>query len=1030
MKIFKKLLIVFVCLLGLLIAALFAVPYFFKDEIVEQVNIVLAEQLNAEVNYESIDLSLLSDFPNISLNIDNYLIKGVDEFNEVNLISGKAFDISMDLFSVYNFGEVPLEIRQIRLDEPNIHIIVLNDGKANYDIVKSSEETTSTESSPFKIDLQSYAIKNGKIIYDDRLSSTYVEMVGLNHEGQGDFTQDVFDLDTKTNIEEMTAASGGITYLKKSEINYDAGFNIDLSNAKYTLRENELKINELAIKTDGWLATPEDGSIDMDLSFSAPQSSFKSLLSMIPNAYIEGYEAVKAAGEFELVGSAKGKYIAESEKYPAFNANLKIANGDLKYPDLPIGISDINTSVSIKSPSSDLDKMLLDVSSFKLKIGDNPVEGFFKLKTPMSDPDVDTKIKGVLNLGDFIRAYPMEGVKTLNGEVKMDMVAKTKMSTIDREEYANVDMDGSASIENLNYITEDLPPVRIDAMRLFFTPKNLEVSNFDMRLGKSDLSGNGKIDNVLAYFSPNATMKGQFTLNSNYLFADEWMSEEEEAAPAVNTASATEEVVFDRFDFNFKSTIGKLDYDVYQIKDLNAAGHFTPAKLTADDLSGRMGDSDFAFSGVITNIWNYIFKNETLGGDLNMTAQYLNLNQFMTDESTTTTETTSEPVATEPFLVPAGMNIHMNAQIDKVLYDNIVLEDMEGGLNIADQAVQFEDVVAKTIGGKIAVKGGYDTKDQEKPQFDLGLQLADMDFQKAFSTFNTLAIIAPIGKFINGNFDTRFNMSSALGKDLMPDLSSLTSDGFLQTANGSVAAFGPLEAIANKLNIAAFKNFDLKNTKNWFTIKDGNLKLDEFDHSYQDIAMKIGGNHKITGPGTGMDYFIKAKIPRAKIGKNPLGAAANSGLDLLGSQASKLGLNIDAGEFVNVQIGIGGSIEDPKITVKLLGTEGSSNAVKDAVVNSVKAEADILIDEAKKEATNKLNEEKAKLEAQAKAKADKVAKDLADQAKKKLEDEAKKRLEDEARKKLEEEAKKKLGEDAKKKLEDWNPFKKKKEGGR
>ncbi len=1024
MKILKKILLALAVLLVLFIGVLVAIPYFFKDEIVAEIKNAVNENLNATVDFSDVDISLLRDFPNVSLQIMDYSVTGQGEFDGVKLVAGKSFDVSVNFWSAWNFGEVPLEIRSVNLEQPQVNIIVLGNGKANYDIAKATEETNA-ETDPYQIQLKSYSITDGNIVYDDRLGSTFVEMSGLGHRGKGDFTQDVFDLQTSTTIEELTAKSGGVSYLKKAKVEYGAGFNIDLPNSKYTLRENDLSINDLHLEMDGWLALPPDGSIDMDLTFNAPQSEFKSLLSMVPNAYIEGYENVKAGGTFNLDGFVKGKYSASPESYPAFKINFNIAGGDLKYPDLPMGITGINTDVAVNSPSSDLDKMVVDVSKLNLKVGNNPIAGYFKMKTPISDPDVDTKIKGVLDLGDFARAFPMEGVKTLNGMVNMDMAARTKMSTIDREDYANVDMSGSASIENMDYVAEGMPPVRIDAMRLFFTPKNVQVSNFDMKLGKSDLGGSGKIDNILAYFSPDATMKGDFKIRSNYFNADEWMAEEESVGspPVGSSQSAEGEELFNRFDFNVDGAVGKMDYDVYQLTDLKAKGRFTPNKLTASNLSGKIGDSDFAVSGVLTNVWNYIFKNETLGGNLKMTSRYMNLNQFMTEEEMADAAPTE---ATEPFLVPAGMDINMAADMDKVIYDNMELRNVRGGLKIADEAVVFEDLTANTLGGQMAIKGGYDTKDAEKPKFDFGMQLADMDFQKAFNAFNTFQAIAPIGKFIKGNFNTRFNMSSVLGKDLMPDLETLTSDGFMQTINGKISGFGPLQDVANKLNVDAFENFDIKNTKNWFTVKDGELMLEEFDHQYQDISMKIGGTHKITG--SGMSYYINAKIPREKIGKNPLGAAANSGLDMLSGQASKLGLNLNAGEFVNVRIGITGTITDPKIDIKLLGTEGEAQSVQEAIVGTVKDEADKVVNKAKSDAEAKLKAEQEKLVNKAKAEADSLTKKAADAAKKKLEAEAQK-AKDDAAKKAAAEAKKLLDEEAKKKLEEWNPFKKKKKGG-
>lgn len=1010
-KLLKRILIGLAAFIVLFIGALIAIPFLFKDEIIAAVKQAVNENLNATVDFETVDISLLKSFPNVSIGLKNYAVTGVDEFKDVKLVGGDYFGVTVDFWSAWNFGKVPLNIKSVRLDKPEINVIVLSNGKANYDIAKPSADTTTT-ALEYQIKLQEYTINEGNIFYDDRQGGNYVKIVKLNHNGEGDFTQDVFDLNTKTSIAELTAESGGITYLKKAKTKLDAGFNVDLPNSKYTLKENDLKINDLELKADGWLALPNANDIEMDLTFSAPQSNFKALFSLIPSAYIAGYENVKVNGTFKLDGFVKGIYSATPERYPAFKINLDVANGDVKYPDLPMGISNINTNLVVNSPASDLDKMLVDISKFSLQIGNNPLEGYFKLRTPMSDPDVDTKVKGVINLGDFARAFPLEGVKTLNGTINADVAARTKMSTIDKGDYANVDMSGNASIESLDYVAEGLPPVRIDAMRLFFTPRNVQVPNFDMKLGKSDLSGNGSIDNILAYFSPDATMKGNFTLRSGYFNADEWMTEEEAASAPASAQPVAEEELFNRFDFTLDAAISQLDYDVYQLKDLVVKGNFTPNKLTANELSGRIGESDFSASGVLTNVWNYVFSNETLGGKLSLRSNYMNLNQFMTTSETPAATVPAE--ATEPILVPANIDMRVDAKMGKVIYDNMELTNVNGTLIVANEEVKFTDMTANTLGGSMAINGGYNTQNHEKPKFDFGMKLQQMDFQRAFNTFNTFQAIAPIGQYLQGVFNTELTLSSDLTKDLMPDLTTLTAAGLLQTLNGHIKGAAPLEEIGNKLNVDAFKNLSLKDTKNWFSVKDGAVQLQEFDYKYQDVDMKIGGSHKLAGD---MDYRIIAKIPRSKIGKNPLGAAANSGLDFLSKEASKVGLNVDAGEFVNVLINLGGTLKAPKVGFKVLGSEGAATTVQEAVVNKVQEEAQKKLDEAKAEAEARLEAEKKKLEEEARKKAEAVEAE----AKKKLEEEAQK-----AGEKVGEEVKKKAGEEAKKKLEEINPFKKKK----
>lgn len=1009
-RLLKKILIGLLALFVLFIAALAAAPFLFKDEIVAAVKQLVNENLNATVDFESVDVSLLKSFPNLSVGLKDYSVTGKDEFQGVKLAAGDFFGITADFWSAWNFGKEPLHVKSVRLDKPELNLIVLPDGKANYDIVKPSADTTET-AFEYQIRLQKYALNEGQITYDDRQGNTYLKLVGLNHSGKGDFTQDVFDLKTRTSVGELTAESGGISYLKKAKATLDAGFNIDLLNSKYTLKENELKINDLELEAGGWVAMPNETDIEMDLRFNAPQNDFKALFSLVPSAYIAEYKEVKADGTFKLNGIVNGVYSTAPERYPAFEINVEVVGGEVKYPDLPMGISNINAKMVVNSPAGSLDKMLVDISKFSLKIGNNPLEGYFKLRTPLTDPDVDTKIKGVINLGDFVRAFPLEGVKMLNGIINADVAARTKMSTIDRGDYANVDMSGEASIESLNYVAEDLPPVRIDAMRLFFTPRNVQVPNFDMKVGKSDFSGKGAIDNILAYFSPHATMKGDFTFRSGYIYADEWLSEEEEDTPAMTAAPApAEEELFNRFDFTVDAEIGRLDYEEYELKDLVAQGNFTPNKLTASELSGRIGESDFSASGVLTNVWNYVFANETLGGKLHLRSKYMNLNQFMTEE-----EAGTDPVAaSEPILVPANIDMRIDAQMEKVIYDNMELTDLSGTLLVANEEVRFANTTAKTLGGTLAINGGYNSQNHDKPKFDLGLKLQQMDFQKTFNTFNTFQVIAPIGQFLQGMFNTELTLSSELNKDLRPDLATLAAAGLLQTLNGSIKGAAPLEEIGNKLNVDALRSLTFKDTKNWFTVENGTVQLQEFDYKFQDVDMKIGGSHQLAG---GMDYHIIARIPRSKIGKNAVGAAANTGLDFLSKEASKLGINIDAGEFVNVQINLGGTLKDPKVGFKVLGAEGAASSVQEAVVNKVQEEAQKKLDEAKAEVEARLEAERKRLEAEARKKAEA----LEAEARRKLEEEAKK-----AGEKASDELKKKAAEEAKKKLEEVNPFKKKK----
>jgi AsmA-like C-terminal region len=380
----------------------------------------------------------------------------------------------------------------------------------------------------------------------------------------------------------------------------------------------------------------------------------------------------------------------------------------------------------------------------------------------------------------------------------------------------------------------------------------------------------------------------------------------------------------------------------------------------------------------------------------------------------------------------------IHSKIGKLLYTNMDLSNVKGDMVIRDKEAKIQNCTANAMGGVIELTGGYNTVNIAKPKFDMAFNFMNLDFQKSFSTLNTFQKLAPIGALINGKFNTKMSFSGELGKDLMPDISTLNAAGLIQTISGAIAGIKPLQEIGNKLNLDELKNFDLKDTKNYFEIANGIVTVKEFDKKVKDIALKISGTHSLTNE---MNYMIKGKIPRKLLEKNPVGTAAGKGFDFLSKEAAKYGVKIDNGAFVNVQFNITGSFANPKLGIKVLGADGEST-----IQDEAKSTANAVINKAKDSIATRVNEEFDKVKNRAKQEADRIADSIQVAANKKI-DEAKNKAIEEAKKQVgdklgtavggkvdtlldkagvNDKAKEELNK-AKEKLDKWNPFKKKKE---
>lgn len=1038
----KRILIGLGIALGLLLIAAIAIPYLFRDRIVAAVKEVANDNLTATLDFKDVDISLFRNFPKLSVGLDDLTITGKGEFEGTTLLRAKRLDVGVDLSVVVGSA---LSIESVEVEDADINVYVLEDGRANYDIAKpTTEKAPEKQGKETPIRLERYALKNVAVRYDDRTMPVLAVIKGLNHTGKGEFTADVYDLATKTSIDSLSVNYDGTQYLSRAKATWDAVINANMPQTKFTLKENKMVVNDLQLNLDGWLQMPNDKDMVMDFTFGTPQNTFKSFLSIIPGAYTKDFAQVKADGSLELGGFVRGTY--NEKTYPAFKLDAKVGNGSVKYPSLPLGLSNINVVAAVNSPTNRLNDMTVNIPTFSLRVGSNPLEGYFNLKTPETDPTVDTKVKGVLNLGELTQAFPVEGVQQMRGIVQADVMLKAAMSQLERQLYDQVNVAGAVTLSDFVYKTADMPLTAINRLQTTFAPDRIAIQEFDVKLGRSDLHGAGQINNFLAYFSPKKTMVGSLTAHSNLFDANEWLTEQPTAttagAPAATPSdpnAAAAAAPFDRWDFTVNGNVGTLLYDTYTLKNVAMDGHFKPNKMDIGHFAMNIGESDLSGSGTVLNAWNYLFDNQQLGGRVSLQSNFFDLNQFMTEDAPSqaaqTPNNAGQPVSS---IIPVPENIDMVIQADmnRIRYTNYELKGLKGNIVVDDQRAVLDDCSAQLFGGNIALKGAYDTKDLSKPVFNFDLALQNMGFKETYESMVTMKNLAPIARFMDGKFNTTLSMSGLLGKDMMPDFRTLNAAGFLETINAMLSDFKGFSYIGERLNIPYLKNVDLSRSKNWFEVKDGRLVVKPFNVKVKDVNMQIAGEHGIGQPE--MRYQILTKTPRALLNKNAVTANVNTGLNWLSAEASKVGVNLAQGEFINVRFDLTGALTSPNIAAKVLGTDGEQTLQETATATVTQA-----VEKAKDSLRNladaKLNEAKDKAKAAADKAVDSLTRaanerlrEVTDKAAQELKDKAGAAVGEKVGEQVSKQAEKVLGEQGKKtvdevkgKLDKWDPFKKK-----
>lgn len=902
----KKIILIIGIVFTLLLAAVVILPTIYKEDIQMALDDSMRKNLNANVFYdtEAISVSLIKSFPDLSVGLGNFGIVGVDDFSKDTLLSVREFGVTVDLMSVFNGYQI--EINEIVLDKPEISVLVLPDGRANYDIVITEEpvapeeDELPTQSEPVAVGIHHWSIRDAELRYDDKSLGFYTYLEGLNHSGEGDFTLDIFDLSTSTTIDRLSLGYEGVEYLSNKRLKADITLYMDLPKMEFVFKENKIALNDFTIKADGKIAMPRN-DIDMDITFGGENIDLKGILSLIPGIYQDYLAGVTAGGQIDFGGLVKGTY--NENTMPHISANLSVSGGSISYDEFDVPIEEIQINSGFDYPSADLSQTSLAVEKFSMLVDGQKIEAYLNFKN-LDNYTWDLGIGGNADLEKITKIVPLEGM-TLKGMIDANIETSGKMSLVENEEYDKLPTTGQLDVTGFYFQSADLPQgFGIEKAQLILDPTKIALRQFD----------------------------------------------------------------------------------------------------------AKSGNSDFSLQGALNNYMGFALRDEKLLGTLALKSKWVDIDGFL-PEDISEEESREDTTALEVVKIPENIDFTFTSNIDKITYTDIELTDFEGRVIVKDGAVRLEKNTFSLLDGTFELSGAYETKDVSEPRYDLGFKIKDLSISGAFNSFTTVQQYVPIAKQVAGRFSSDFKVNGTLGNDMMPLLDKINLAGLVNVAQASLSGgefftkLNSLTALKSGANSnQAEQTIAIKDVLIQTAIRDGRLYVEPFDMNVSGQKATLGGSNSLDGK---LDYSMLIKeIPTGNIG-----AALNSAMSSLTGGKNLIADRIDA------NLGIGGTYDDVKVTLKSTSASGTSTSVS----QSFRQELSTKMDQEKAKAEAKIAAEKAKAEAElsrkkaeAKKKADEeAARAKAEADKVRAELEAKKKATQDSIRAASEAAKKKASEQAK-----------------
>ena len=810
----KKILKWAVSIFLVLLIALVAIPFLFKDKIVEMVSKTINNNINATVTFKDTDLSLFRNFPLASLRVNDIAVVNKEPFLGDTLFNSKEINLDLKITELFKNANETLEINSISAENGKINILFNKDNLGNYDIAKQSNSTTESTESSLSLAIKEYELENIAFSYFDENSQIKLLVDSIYHVGKGNFAKDILDLDTESTAK-VSLDMENVNYLNKVNIKLDAILGIDLKNSKYSFKENTGYINQLPLEFNGFIQLVEENQL-YDITFNTPTSSFKNLLALLPKQYSGNLNSIKTEGNFDLKGVVKGTL--SKTTIPTLDISFISKNAMFKYADLPKAVENINIDANIVNKTGFIKDTYVAINNAAFKIDKDIFNASGNIANLTENATVNLKAKGTINLDNISKVYPVALENELEGVLKADVTTNFDMNSIDKGNYQNIKNKGNITVSNFKYKGEDVAnPFYIDKTSVTFNTNTIKLEEFNAKTGASDLAIQGNLENFYGFLFKDQKLKGNFNLNSNTFKVDDFLAKSE------------------------------------------------------------------------TNV--------------------------------ETTEKSS-------LKIPAFLDITLNTKAKKVIYDNINLTNVSGNVLIKDETVSLKNLTTDVFGGNIGFNGVVSTQG-EKSNFNMDLNLKELNIADSFTSLDMLKAIAPIAKTIEGKINSTIKISGNLGEDMTPDLKSISGDLLGQLLNTKLNTNNSkmLSLLGSKVDFLDVSKLNLNEVKAILAFDNGEVSVKPFNLNYKDIGIKVGGKH---GFDNSMNYDITFDVPVKYLGSTVTAALAK----LTPKDAAEV-------KSVPVNATLTGSFSSPNFSSNI------KNATADLMKNIVEKQKQSLLNQGK-----------------------------------------------------------------------------------
>ena len=770
-----------------------------------------------------------------------------------------------------------------------------------------------------------------------------IEMQNVSITGKGEF-----QTDTLLSIETLQAKMNLKSLFKKSEKKIEE---INLI---------EPKLNLIVGKTGNanWNVTAET-AIDTQVADEKPVKQDDGFELQLEKIEIENAKVVYNDREINMLQvfedvnlSVNGKMYGSSTE---LKGDGKVGNFSVKYDSVQY-ISNVSLETTTLL-NVDYEKMDIRIIENELLVNRLPMQVTGLIQMPSDSMFFDLELKTKDSSFDNFLALIPPGYEDYLKKIKTSgsaAVSGTVNGLYFDENYPAFKLKIDVENGNLKYVDlpEEIKNIRADISiekpqgDLDLTEVRVKNAHFEIKSNPVDMTLYlknlvsdpffdgalvGKVNfDQLKDALPLDSVNVSGTIDANLFAKGNYSSVEKEEYDKIKSDGTVllDNFIYDSPDLTQKVLVpsGKLD--------------FSPQNVNLSQLNMKVGQSDFSLTGKVSNYLNYIFKNGTLQGDLQMVSSFVNLNEILRLQKTKNAVSENKNVAEKQaennppsneknnvnteklaFDIPKNIDFTFHSNINKAVFDKLPISNIKGLITAKGGKLILNGLNMSMLEGELKLTGSYENTPLNQPFVDFGLDVVKFDIPNAYQSLSGFQKMMPIAGQSEGKLSTTLKMKGQLSQMFKLIPSSIDGTGFFNTENLRIIESPIFKELKGILLPEKLKNVDIEDFKANFIIENGNIDLKPFN-------TKVAGQETTVLGTLSAENLLNLRMD-FKVNRNAIGSDIQNILSVIpGNEKITV---LPAG------VAISGPVGKPEVKVDLSETKKTvASAAKEGINDSLK----------------------------------------------------------------------------------------------